>query len=246
MKLFALLTAVFLLNAADLRAQAVEQLLSRSEAGEFAPIPDIPEGSLENVASVEEADEYAMPSGPMPREEYFHVRAPFAETEEFSRSAAEEPAVRSDRASIPYLMLATAEANAQGVDLALILAVIKKESTFNPNAKSKAGACGLMQLMPSTARWMGMKDTSRIFDPGLNIKYGTKYLKYLWGEFGEGSPADLDAGSMTLKTTRMAVAAYNAGPGNVKRYNDVPPFRETRSYVKKVTAYFLDFETALN
>ncbi|HBE87923.1 MAG TPA: hypothetical protein DDW67_02125 [Elusimicrobia bacterium] len=159
-----------------------------------------------------------MPSGPMPEEEYFRVRAPFSETEEFSRSGEEEPAVRSDKASIPYLMMATAESNAQGVDLALILAVIKKESTFNPKAKSPVGACGLMQLMPSTAKWMGMKDTSKIFDPALNIKYGTKYLKYLWGEFGEGSQADLNAETIALKSTRMAIAAYNAGPGNVKKY----------------------------
>ena len=246
MKLFALLTAVFLLNAAGLRAQAVEQLLSRSEAGEFAPVPDIPEDSLKAVISAEEADEYAMPSEPMPREEYFHVRASFDGSDDFSVSVEEEPATRAGNAIIPYLMLATAESNAQGVDLALILAVIKKESTFDHRAKSRAGACGLMQLMPSTAKWMGMKDTSKIFDPGLNIKYGTKYLKYLWGEFGEGSPADLDAGAMALKSTRMAIAAYNAGPGNVKRYNDVPPFRETRSYVKKVTSYFLDFEAAVN
>jgi soluble lytic murein transglycosylase-like protein len=246
MRIIALLTAALLMNAAELRAQAVEQLLSKVEGGEFLSIPSIPEESLRAVPAAEEADEYAMPSGPMPEEEYFRVREPFAEPEEFSKSAEEEVPAPAEKSTVPYLMLATAESNAQGVDLALILAVIKKESTFNPKAKSKVGACGLMQLMPSTAKWMGMKDTSRIFDPALNIKYGTKYLKYLWKEFGEGSQADLNAETIALKSTRMAIAAYNAGPGNVKRYNDVPPFRETRAYVRKVTAYFLDFEAASN
>lgn len=245
MKIIALLTAAFLMNAADLRAGAFDQLSLEAEGEGIASIPAISEDSLRAVPPAEEADAYAMPTEPMPEEEYFRVRAPFAETEEFSKSAAEEPAARSDRASIPYLMLATAESNAQGVDLALILAVIKKESTFNPRAKSPVGACGLMQLMPSTAKWMGMKDTSKIFDPALNIKFGTKYLKYLWGEFGQGSQADLSAETIALKSTRMAIAAYNAGPGNVKKYNDVPPFKETKDYVKKVSAYFLDFEAAL-
>ncbi|KAF0125476.1 MAG: Transglycosylase [Elusimicrobia bacterium] len=245
MKIISLLAAVLLMNAAALRAGAFDQLSLEAEGGEIAAPPAVSEDSLKAVPSAEETDEYAIPSGPMPEEEYFRVRAPFAETEGFSKSATEEAAAPADKASIPYLMLATAESNAQGVDLALILAVIKKESTFNPKAKSPVGACGLMQLMPATAKWMGMKDTSKIFDPAINIKFGTKYLKYLWGEFGEGSLADLSAETMALKSTRMAIAAYNAGPGNVRKYNDVPPFKETKDYVKKVSAYFLDFEAAL-
>lgn len=244
MKILALLTAAFLMNAADLRAQAIDQLLSEADGQAMAEVPEISADSLKAVEP-DVQEEYLMPSGPMPEEEYFRVRPPFAETEEFSKSAEEEASVPTEKSTIPYLMMATAESNAQGVDLALILAVIKKESTFNPKAKSKVGACGLMQLMPSTAKWMGMKDTSKIFDPALNIKYGTKYLKYLWGEFGQGSQADLNAETIALKSTRMAIAAYNAGPGNVKKYNDVPPFKETRDYVKKVSAYFLDFEASL-
>lgn len=243
MKIIPLLTAVLLFNASGLFAGAFDRLSSEAEGLESVSVPVIPEDSLKVVQPAAEAGEYAMPSEPMPEEEYFRVRLPFAGDEDAAKSAAGEGS--PDRSSIPYLMLATAESNAQGVDLALILAVIKKESTFNPNAKSKAGACGLMQLMPSTAKWMGMTDTSRIFDPGLNIKFGTKYLKYLWGQFGEGSQADLTAEVIALKSTRMAIAAYNAGPGNVKKYNDVPPFKETRDYVKKVSAYFLDYEAAL-
>lgn len=146
---------------------------------------------------------------------------------------------------IPFLAEARAEAEAQGVDLALVLAVIQKESTFNPKARSAAGAVGLMQLLPSTARWLGLKDTSRLTTPAVNIKYGVKYLKFLWGEFGDKAPADLSAEDLARKASRMSIAAYNAGQGNVRKYNDVPPFKETRNYVTKVTEYFAYYEGRL-
>lgn len=146
---------------------------------------------------------------------------------------------------IPYLELARAEAAAQGLDLALVLAVIQKESSFDPNAKSKAGARGLMQVLPDTARWLGLKDTSQLTKPAVNIKYGVKYMKFLWGEFAEVPSADLSAADLQQKSVRMAIAAYNAGQGNVRKYNDVPPFKETRNYVKKVTEYFSQYEAIL-
>lgn len=146
---------------------------------------------------------------------------------------------------IPYLDLARAEASAQGVDLALVLAVIQKESSFNPNAHSSAGAKGLMQLLPGTARWLGLKDTGQLAKPAVNIKYGVKYIKFLWGEFAEVPSADLSAADLQQKSARMAIAAYNAGQGNVRKYNDVPPFKETRNYVKKVTEYFSQYEAIL-
>lgn len=149
------------------------------------------------------------------------------------------------RGSIPFIGLAGAEAKAQGMDLALVLAVIQKESSFNPKVKSKAGAVGLMQLLPSTAKWLGLKDTSKLTDPATNIKYGVKYMKMLWDEFGQGSPALLTPAKLTEKSSQMSLAAYNAGPGNVRKYNDVPPFRETRDYVKKVTAYFGNYDKLL-
>lgn len=105
---------------------------------------------------------------------------------------------------------------ATGLPIALIDAVIRTESGYRPRAVSRTGAKGLMQLMPGTAREVGVHDP---FDPGQNIMGGARYLRRLYDRFG---------------SLRLAVAAYNAGPGNVKKHGGVPPFRETRRYVQAV------------
>jgi len=108
------------------------------------------------------------------------------------------------------------------VDPKLIHAVIQTESAYNANAISSAGAVGLMQLMPDTARRFGVTDRN---NPDQNVEGGTRYLKFLLGMFN----SNLD----------LAVAAYNAGEGAVVKYNNsIPPYPETQNYVKQVLALY--------
>ena len=112
-----------------------------------------------------------------------------------------------------YLNVAKAAARRHGVPEDLFLRLVQQESGWNPTAKSHKGAYGLAQLLPATARYLGVDPS----DPAQNLDGGAKYLKEQYREFG---------------SWRLALAAYNAGPGAVKKYNGVPPFRETRNYVK--------------
>jgi soluble lytic murein transglycosylase-like protein len=123
--------------------------------------------------------------------------------------------------AIPFGGIIQQKAQKYDVDPALVAAVMETESKFHKGARSPVGAQGLMQLMPRTGRWLGAKN---LYDPEQNVEAGVRYLKYLQGRF-DGN-------------LRNTIAAYNAGEGNVQRYGGIPPFHETRSYVKKVISRY--------
>ena len=123
--------------------------------------------------------------------------------------------------AVPFGGIIHDKASKYDVDPALVAAVMETESRFRSGARSQVGAQGLMQLMPRTGRWMGAKN---LYDPEQNVDAGARYLSYLNERF-DGN----------LKNT---IAAYNAGEGNVRRYNGVPPFHETRTYVTRVMSRY--------
>jgi soluble lytic murein transglycosylase-like protein len=124
-----------------------------------------------------------------------------------------------------YDQIITEAAERHGVSFSLLKAMIKIESDFNPRAISRAGAMGLMQIMPENIKRLKIKDP---FDPRENIMGGTRYLKQMIDRFN---------GKLSL-----ALAAYNAGPNTVERYQRIPPFTETEDYVEAVMKYYSIFK----
>lgn len=121
-----------------------------------------------------------------------------------------------------YEEIVRAAAARHGIDPALVAAVVRAESGFDPRALSRKGARGLMQLMPATARRLGV---ARAYDPRQNVSGGVAYLARLAERFGADRPD-------------LVLAAYNAGEGAVEAHDGVPPYRETRAYVKRVLAFW--------
>lgn len=126
-----------------------------------------------------------------------------------------------------YAELAHFAANRHGLDPALVRAVIEVESGFKSNSRSPKGAIGLMQLMPSTARFVGVND---IHSPTQNVLGGSKYLKHLMVKFDNN--------------ISLALAAYNAGPSAVQKYRGIPPFPETRRYVNRVLSKYRQIQSS--
>jgi len=147
----------------------------------------------------------------------------FADSSGVASPGDAESAARSAQALTPLIGRTAASA---GVDPALVLAIAASESGLDPGATSPTGAAGVMQLMPETARSVGVSDP---YDAAQNIAGGTRYLHALLDRFEGNIP--------------LAVAAYNAGPGAVERYGGIPPYPETQRYVAKVMASYARWQT---
>jgi soluble lytic murein transglycosylase-like protein len=127
---------------------------------------------------------------------------------------------------VPYGALIGATARRYNVPVALFAGLVRQESAFNARARSHAGARGLTQLMPATARGLGV---TKPYDPAQSLAGGARYLRAQLTRFG---------------SKRLALAAYNAGPGAVARFKGIPPYAETRTYVKRILAYEAQFRRA--
>ena len=135
------------------------------------------------------------------------------------------PDIRKQNQSVPYYRIIVQAAGRYQVDPSLIRAIIFAESGFNPKARSNRGARGLMQLMPSTAKALGIHD---LYDPAQNIDGGVRYFKSLLDRF-DGN-------------VQLALAAYNAGARHVRNYEGIPPFRATKHYIRKVLKFQKKFK----
>jgi soluble lytic murein transglycosylase-like protein len=142
-------------------------------------------------------------------------------------ATAQTPAAKGSIAPQQIDQLVNTNAGTFGVDPALVKAIIANESAFDPNATSKTGAQGLMQLEPDTAAGLGVSDA---YDPAQNITGGTRYIRSLLDRFH---------GDLSL-----AVAAYNAGPGAVEKYGGIPPYAETQNYVQNVLESYRKYKTS--
>lgn len=136
-------------------------------------------------------------------------------------TGADAISIRISKAERLFHPMIQEAAERYGVEAALVKAIIMVESSYNPNAVSRKGAKGLMQLMPRTAEALGVEDS---FNPKTNINAGVRYFKKLMNQF-DGN-------------TKLALAAYNAGMRHVRHYDGIPPFRATKYYINKVYHYY--------
>ncbi|MCP4372663.1 MAG: lytic transglycosylase domain-containing protein [Deltaproteobacteria bacterium] len=139
------------------------------------------------------------------------------------------PIISRNSAERLFQPIVVKAANRHNVDPAMVMAIIMAESSYNPKAISKKGAKGLMQLMPTTAKSLGVKDS---FNPEHNINAGVRYFKKLLNQFD----GDVE----------LALAAYNAGSRKVREHRGIPPFGATKYYVKKVIKYYKYYKTLMN
>ena len=216
---------VLVLNQNALRAMAIDAMIAESKSGSVNP--DAVDaaavmkfrGSLGNNVVA-----------PVPTED-FTLRAP---QQSYSRGIIDKissnTTTRSYTPIIDTQALVTSEeldtyfreaANTYGIDEKLLRSIARAESNFNPSATSHAGAMGIMQMMPATAAECGVTDP---YDARQSIMGGAQYFTKLLNKYNNN--------------TSLALAAYNAGPGNVDKYGGIPPFEETQNYVQKVMNYY--------
>lgn len=175
------------------------------------------------------------------------LAGPAVDPKDPARYAKVRQILMSQGASARVVDMAIKEAIRQNADPLLVLAVINQESGFRTHATSACGARGLMQLMPDTGRGLGVRNSSMLYDAQTNLRAGIRFLKSLWGQFVGGSmTAIAGINPWTSHSVKSAVAAYNAGPGAVRKYSGVPPYRETQGYVKNVLGYYERFKQYMN
>ena len=170
------------------------------------------EGKTPQVVEQKVTNDFPIFTTPNTREEFFPGG------ERVARLTVEMSKERFFRTHIPYGSIIYREAKKHSLPPELVAAIVESESDFRPRLVSNKNAQGLMQIIPSTGRLMGASD---LFNPADNIAAGTKYLRYLVNRFGD---------------QRVALAAYNAGEGNVEKFGGIPPFPETINYLKRVNS----------
>lgn len=210
-----------LLQAADAKAHA------NPDATAEKPIPELPDARAQIANDLATAKQIAdQVSGGVTgavndvAATVASAPAQVAEAPKTILSVAEQVRQRFFQKEVPFGGIIYDEARKNDLPPELVAAVVHTESKFVPTARSNRGAVGLMQLVPNTGRWLG---ASNLNDPAQNIQAGAKYLRYLTDRF---------AGDQ-----QKAIAAYNAGEGNVRRFNGIPPFRETRNYIQRVRSF---------